>query len=56
MITVDGETVEQTQGGSFHRTNGYDIGYTVLAPAGATGCPITIDVHLADGNVNVTHS
>jgi phage shock protein PspC (stress-responsive transcriptional regulator) len=54
-ITVDGDEVADTNGGSFHRTHGYDIDHTVVPPAGATGAPITITVHLADGNVSVDH-
>jgi phage shock protein PspC (stress-responsive transcriptional regulator) len=54
-IEVDGTTVADSDGGSFHRTHGYDIDHTVVAPTGATGSPITITVHLADGNVTVDH-
>lgn len=55
VITVDGNQVADTHGGGIHRTHGYDIDHTVVPPTGATGAPITITVHLADGNVEVDH-
>ncbi|MGH8961551.1 MAG: PspC domain-containing protein [Jatrophihabitantaceae bacterium] len=54
-ITVDGDNVADTHGGGFHRTHGYDIDHTVLPPTGSTGAPVTITVHLADGNIDVEH-
>lgn len=53
VITVDGTEVADTHGGGFHRTRGYDIGHTVVPPSGVTGAPVTITVHLADGNIDV---
>ena len=35
---------------------GVGLSRTVDPPAGATGAPITIDVHLADGNITVVRS
>jgi phage shock protein PspC (stress-responsive transcriptional regulator) len=55
-VEVDGTTVAETHGGSFHRMHGYDIQKTVLPPAGATGAPLTIRVHLADGQISIRHS
>jgi phage shock protein PspC (stress-responsive transcriptional regulator) len=55
-IEVDGETVADTHGGSFHRVQGYDIQHTVVPPSTATGPAVTIVVHLADGQVSVRHS
>jgi phage shock protein PspC (stress-responsive transcriptional regulator) len=54
-IEVDGTTVADTHGGSIQRVNGYDIDHTVLPPSGATGAPVTIVVHLADGQISVRH-
>ena len=53
---VDGTTVAETHGGSFHRVHGYDIQHTVPAPDGATGALLTVVVHLADGQISVRHS
>lgn len=46
QLTVDGD-----EGGSGNR--GISVRRTVLPPAGATGTPITVDVHLADGQIAV---
>ena len=54
-VEVDGITVAETHGGSFHRVHGYDIQKTVLPPADATGAPLTIRVHLADGQISIRH-
>lgn len=55
-VEVDGTTVAETHGGSFHRVHGYDIQHTVPAPDGATGALLTVVVHLADGQISVRHS
>ena len=55
-IEVDGTQVANTNGGSIHRVNGYDIEHTVLPPDGASGAPVSITVHLADGQIVVDHS
>jgi phage shock protein PspC (stress-responsive transcriptional regulator) len=39
--------------GDEDQAHGVGISRTVSPPAGATGTPITIDVHLADGNVTI---
>ena len=52
-VDVDGRAVSSTHGGSIHRVNGYDIEHTVRPPATATGAPIAITVHQADGNLTV---
>jgi len=54
-VEVDGITVAETHGGSFHRVHGYDIQKTVLPPPDATGAPLTIRVHLADGQISIRH-
>jgi hypothetical protein len=33
--------------------NGYDIEHTIRPPETATGAPLTITVHQADGNLSV---
>ena len=38
-----------------HGHGGVGISRTVDPPAGTTGVPLTVDVHLADGNITVTH-
>lgn len=41
-------------GGGFRHTHGgFNYNRTIDPPAGATGPPITVDVHLADGNIDV---
>lgn len=55
VIDVDGAQVADSHDDSVHRTGGYDIEHTVPAPAGASGAPITIVVHLADGSVKIDH-
>jgi hypothetical protein len=45
---------EVPPGGSIHRVNGYDIEHTVRPPDTATGAPLTITVHQADGNLSIT--
>jgi hypothetical protein len=52
---VDGRDVAASNAGPIHRFGGYDIEHTVRPPAGATGSPITITIHLADGNITVEH-
>jgi len=44
---------EVPPGGSIHRVNGYDIEHTIRPPDTATGAPLTITVHQADGNLSV---
>jgi hypothetical protein len=53
QIEVDGRQVATTRGGSIHRVNGYDIEHTIRPSATATGAPLTITVHQADGNLSV---
>jgi phage shock protein PspC (stress-responsive transcriptional regulator) len=43
----------EVDGGDGNRHDGFGISRTVSPPAAAKGTPITIDVHLADGNVTV---
>ena len=38
------------------RSSGVNVNRTIAAPAGATGPAITVDIHLADGHVDVNHS
>jgi hypothetical protein len=49
----------RVDGGSFRlgpaHSHGIGISRIVPAPAGATGAPITVDVHLGEGDVNVQH-
>jgi hypothetical protein len=54
-IEVDGRDVADTNGGSIYRTGGYDISHTVSPSDGASGAPVTVVVHLADGQLNVRH-
>jgi hypothetical protein len=54
-IDVDGRDVADSHGGSIHRFGGYDIEHTVRPTSVATGAPLTITVHLADGNITVEH-
>ncbi|MEO9110680.1 MAG: PspC domain-containing protein [Jatrophihabitantaceae bacterium] len=56
QINVDGVTVADTNGGSIHRVRGYNIDRTVLPLAGASGPALTVNVHLADGLVEIDHS
>jgi phage shock protein PspC (stress-responsive transcriptional regulator) len=44
----------QVDGDNRHR-GGAGLSRIVDPPAGATGVPITVDVHLADGNITVDH-
>jgi phage shock protein PspC (stress-responsive transcriptional regulator)/predicted membrane protein len=50
VIEIDG----QRFGGHHH--GGVGISRTVSPPTSARGTPITIDVHLADGQIEVTHT
>jgi hypothetical protein len=43
VIEVDGTLIDDQ--------NGVGLSRTLLPPSGATGAPITVDVHLADGNI-----
>ena len=36
-----------------HRHSGFEFTRTIDAPAGATGVPVTVDVHLTDGNLSI---
>ena len=49
VVTVDGDVALGTAGGVGVRRE-------LNPPAGATGEPIVVDVHLADGNVDVRHT
>jgi phage shock protein PspC (stress-responsive transcriptional regulator) len=50
-LTVDGVDYNSGDGGS---SRGINVDRTVPADAGATGAPLLVRVHLADGNVSVT--
>lgn len=50
QLNVDGSSGNDGNG-----AGGVGLTRTVSPPAGATGTPLTIDVHLADGNVTVDH-
>jgi phage shock protein PspC (stress-responsive transcriptional regulator) len=50
VVEVDGRRYD-----AGFRSHGINVSRTVNAPTGATGEPITIDVHLADGDVNLLH-
>ncbi|MEO8888941.1 MAG: PspC domain-containing protein [Jatrophihabitantaceae bacterium] len=54
-IDVDGSNVTGLYQDGIHRVHGFDIQHTVVPPAGATGAPVMITVHLADGNISVDH-
>lgn len=51
-VTVDGSDYN---GGSGWHADGLNVSRTVLPAAGATGAPLTIRVHVADGNISVEH-
>lgn len=51
-VEVDGQQLDTTSGWHSH---GWGIQRTVLPETTATGTPITIHVHLADGQVSVDH-
>ena len=36
-----------------HTSGGFNYNRTIDPPAGATGQPITVDVHLSDGNIDI---
>jgi phage shock protein PspC (stress-responsive transcriptional regulator)/FtsH-binding integral membrane protein len=38
------------------RNSGFGVSYTVHPPSGTRGAPITVDVHLAAGNITVTNT
>jgi phage shock protein PspC (stress-responsive transcriptional regulator) len=46
LVTVDNETADNGD-------HGVDVSRTVVPPTGATGQPVTIDVHLAEGRILV---
>ena len=52
VVSVDGQ--EFVPDGHWH-SRGVNVNRTVLPPATATGAPLTIDVHLADGDIAVNH-
>lgn len=54
VITQDGNQPDNTQNGT-RSVGGYDIQHTITPPVTATDAPLTITVHLADGNVAVHH-
>jgi hypothetical protein len=45
--------IDRRTGNFGNNHGGVGIGRTVSPPAGATGAPITVDVHLADGEISV---
>jgi phage shock protein PspC (stress-responsive transcriptional regulator) len=47
--------VDGSRGDAGRGHGGVGISRTVSPPAAATGAPITVDVHLADGNLTVDH-
>jgi phage shock protein PspC (stress-responsive transcriptional regulator) len=47
VVTVDGSELD--------RTGGWNFSHVVLPPDGASGPTVTINVHLADGDVDVRH-
>jgi len=51
-LTVDGRDYNDVDG---FRSRGVNLDRTVPARAGATGAPVLVRVHLADGNVSVSH-
>ena len=52
VVTVDGQ--DYAPDGGWH-SRGANVNRTVLPPATATGAPLTIHVHLADGDIAVSH-
>ena len=50
QIEVDGQDTTDTGG-----SHGYDVSRTVLPPTTASGAPVTVRVHLADGQISVEH-
>jgi phage shock protein PspC (stress-responsive transcriptional regulator) len=48
--------VNGTDVGGHHGHGGVGLSRIVSPPPGATGQPITVNVHLADGQINVVHS
>lgn len=52
-VTVDGSDFT---GDSGVRARGFNVNRTILPPAGATGVPLTMTVHLTDGNISVEHT
>jgi phage shock protein PspC (stress-responsive transcriptional regulator) len=52
IVRVDGNDVNADGGWN---SRGMNVNRTILPPATATGAPVTIDVHLADGNISVDH-
>jgi phage shock protein PspC (stress-responsive transcriptional regulator)/FtsH-binding integral membrane protein len=56
VIEVDGQTIVESSGFHDHRSGGFNIDRTILPPSGATGEAVTVNVHLADGNVSVERS
>jgi phage shock protein PspC (stress-responsive transcriptional regulator) len=52
-VTVDGSDYN---GDSGMRAGGFNVNRTILPPPGATGAPLTVTVHLTDGNISVEHT
>ncbi len=50
LLTVDGRDYSDDTG---PRRGGFNFNRTIDPPAGATGTPIKVTVHLADGNVDI---
>jgi hypothetical protein len=51
-LTVDGTDYDSSDG--FH-SRGVNLDRTVPALTGATGAPVLVRVHVADGNVSFDH-
>ncbi len=51
VLTIDGQDVNDPNG-----SGGFNFNQTIDPPAGATGAPVTVQVHLADGNVDIVRS
>ena len=48
--------VDEVNSNGLNDSGGFDYRNVAPAPAGATGPPLTINVHLAAGNVSIDHS
>jgi hypothetical protein len=61
VVSVDGNDLSSCGSGfpcgdGDHGSRGWNVNRVVLPPDGATGPAVTIDVHLADGNVDIQRS
>ncbi|MGI8760960.1 MAG: PspC domain-containing protein [Jatrophihabitantaceae bacterium] len=52
-VTVDGSDYDAEAGRS---SGGVDLSRVISPPAGATGAPLSVDVHLSDGTIAVDHT